>query len=147
MGVIYKQYAILGIKINKEDIKRVVSEAIYEERPRYDTRTGEKTHLEKVLVREEEEVYEFMGVSSPCFYELYEELCKAFREDLDVELTGGYNDEECIYIGKKLGVNTGGYSLDGLEGELSLDDLVDLDSKVYKILSQESKLYFWTYCG
>lgn len=146
MGVSYIQYAILGIKINKEDIKKVLSEAVYELQPRYDTKTGKEIGKERVLVKEKEEVYEFKGVKNSYFYELEYDLEKGFP-DLDVLTTGGYNDEECIYIGKSLKMNSNDYTFDGMDGEISVKKIMELEKEVSRILDEEVQLYFWTYCG
>ena len=146
MGISYVQKSILGVKINKEDIRTVLSDAVYEEQSRYDSKTGQETHKEKVLVKGKEEIYEFMGVKNSYFYELDYDLEKAFP-DLDVLTTGGYNDEECIYIGKSLNMNSNDYTFDGMDGEITIKKLMELEKEVSIILGQEVKLYFWTYCG
>ena len=61
MSVNFYQRCIVGFVLD-QDICSLEQEAIYKSEDRYDTITGEVTHQEEILVREEQTLYKFQGL-------------------------------------------------------------------------------------
>jgi len=51
MGVSYSCHAIVGVKLEIKDVRKTVSEPVYEYQNRYDVKTGEVVGTEKVLLK------------------------------------------------------------------------------------------------
>lgn len=141
MGLDIHQHAIVGVKLSIKDIKKVISPAIYEDQPRYDTKTGELKRHERVLVKEEKSVY----VVGP--YE-FEKPWSINFNDLDVEYL-----EDDIYIGlKALGEDERDTNTEFLSGSISLMKLesvmVEVKNKFFHLglndLANKVQLHFFT---
>lgn len=143
MGVNYCQYCILGIKVKIANLKHIISPAEYADQARYDTRTGKQISTERVLVKEEDYEYRFMGYSgdSDLFYTLPD----------DLGLGGGVDqDGEFFYMGYKIGDDTDYGRVEMLCGSLSLDDIQEKISELAPILNvdlEQIQLHFFSYEG
>jgi len=120
MSTTYYSKIIIGCKIPIKDIRVTVSEAIYEKPQRYNTKTGEKSWVETVCVKEA--LYEYR-VGTYCFEDVYDFERKYSNFISGEILTNDY------YIGNffTLDGDSGFYSP---EGELSLPKLQEIFSKV-----------------
>jgi hypothetical protein len=139
MGINYRQSCILGICLERNDIKRVISPEKYRDEPRFDPRTGKQTHTERVFEKYEECVYEIMGVE-------YEDFYSIEIEDLDVS----FSDEEEVYIGKRLGNTLDCGRVDLLNESHSFTEIQDMAKEVSEKLRvplEELELHFVTSVG
>lgn len=148
MGLDIYQNAIAGVKLSLEDIKKVISPAIYENQPRYDTKTGELKRHERVLVKEEKSVYK---VGPYEFKNLWD--IQFFKKD-NYKLYVNTKDD-FIYIGLEVPIgldeNAG---IDGeiLNGSISLMKLesvmVEVKNKLFDLglrdLESKVELHFFT---
>lgn len=116
MGVNYDQKCILGWAFERDDVEKEIRQAEYEQQPRYDTKTGEVTHHESVLVKARDYVLELAGEKADCMWELSEAVAKKF--DLQVD-----RDAETFYIGISLGDPFDMGRVELLNGTVCLDDL------------------------
>ena len=152
MGVDYYQKAIVGVKLSVKDLKKVVSPAIYEDQPRYDTKTGKVKGHERVLVKQEQSVYAI----GP--YEFKDQYSIQFnKHELYVDLRDeGNTSDEVIYIGltapidmdKDMGVD--GEFLDGSISLSGLSDAIDEVREKFRELElydlmKDVELHFYTY--
>jgi hypothetical protein len=143
MSVNFTQKCIIGIKLSREDVINVVSEPIYETQSRYDIKTGKETSKSKVLVKEGEESFDFMGYSSYDLYELGEVISS--NTDLNCITCG---EEEYLYIGKKIGDNHDYGRADLIEGSISSYNAISAIQDVRNIFpSYEVSLHFITHVG
>lgn len=141
MGLDIYQHAIVGVKLSVKGLKKVISPAVYEDRARYNIKTGQVQKLEEVLVKEEKSVY----VIGP--YEFDEPWSINFNE-LDVE-----HLEDDIYIGlKALGEDERCANAQFLNGSVSLMQLesimVEVKNKLFHLglndLASKVQLHFFT---
>ncbi len=139
MGVNYRQSCILGIRLEIDDIKKVVSPAKHRDEPRFDPRTGKQTHTERIIEKDEECVYEIMGVE-------YEDFYSIEIEDLDVS----FSDDDEVYIGKQLGDTLDCGRVDLLTGSHSFTEIQDMAKEVSDKLQvplEEIGIHFITSVG
>lgn len=135
MGVYFKQHAILGFEIKHKDSKVIISDAVYEEQARYDTKTGKQTHTEKVLVKEAEYKYVYRDLEEECFYYLANKLEDKYKEysfisviDIDDSILVGFNlNEKQLDYGRAC----------LLETEIDFDDLLDRTYALMNIFPDE----------
>lgn len=148
MGLDIHQHAIVGIKLSSEDIKKVISPAIYEDQPRYDTKTGELKRYERVLVKEEKSVFAI----GP--YEFRDQWSINFKKD-NKQVLGVRLLEGNIYIGLDLPISKAVdvYAMgDYLNGSISLMKLesvmVEVENKLFNLglsdLANKVQLHFFT---
>lgn len=116
MGVNYSQTCILGWVFDSDDVEREVSPAKYEQQARYDTKTGEVSHYDNVLVKARDYALELAGEKADCIWELSEAVAKKFGLQCAT-------DEDTFYIGIKLGEQTDYGRADLLDDTVCLDDL------------------------
>lgn len=145
MGIDYDQKCMVGFYVLVPDIKQVISEAIYENQNRYNTKTGKLIRTEKVLVKEADIKYVFMGKKEEDWTVLMEDLADelgldCFVEDYDYS-TGGF----CIgtFIGDK---NSMGH-VDFLTGEVDIAHIVSLQEKIQSKCGQKVSLHFLSQVG
>lgn len=142
MGIDYRQYCIIGIKVPIDDLKVVTSSAVYEEQNRYDPKTGKVKGTERVLVKDEESHYKWDGK----VYEEYDDLCQI---EFDKSIgTGTYFIDNHIYFGYLVDADEDCGRVDLIEEELTLEfiqeqfDLVGKRFPDYPV-----KMYFVSYVG
>lgn len=128
MGVVYHAKMFIGCEIPIEDTRTTVSEAIYENQNRYDTRTGKVSSVERVCVKEP--VYKY-------------DLGKKFSDDA-YSLEGKHSDIiECVhyqgifYVGYFL-EEEGDYGFYSPEDELSLSEIQEIFSAVTSEMEEMS---------
>jgi len=111
MGINYRQSCILGICLEEDEIKKVISPAKYRDEPRFDPRTGKQTHTERILEKYEEYVYEVFNVQ-------YQDLYGIQVHGLDTVV----DNDEVLYIGIHIGDHFDGGRADLLQGSFSLSE-------------------------
>lgn len=140
MGVNYRQYCVIGIKIPIEDIKVVTSPAVYEEQNRYDSKTGKVKGTERVLVKHEQSHYKWDGK----VYEEYDDL-RYIKYDGSIKT---YDTDKHIYFGYFIDANEDCGKADLIDDKLTLEfiqeqfDLVGKRFPGYPV-----KMYFVSYAG
>ena len=141
MGVDYTQYCILGIRLDVDDIKIVTDEEVYEDQPRYNTKTGEMTKMVSILVKEEQYHYEYAGFTDECLWDLGEQIEKKL-DDENISVQHGGEYDSSIYIGKKIGESSEGYcKADLLDGSIDLEDLfLDAEKMAVELEVDPSKI-------
>lgn len=140
MGVNYRQYCVIGIKISIEDIKVVTSPAVYEEQNRYDSKTGKVKGTVRVLVKHEQSHYKWDGK----VYEEYDDL-RYIKYDGSIKT---YGTDKHIYFGYFIDANEDCGNVDLIEDELTLEfiqEQFDLVSKRFP--DYPVKMYFVSYAG
>ena len=80
MGVDYVQNCVFGFAVKAEDLVVELSPEIVEEQPRYDTRTGQVSHYEKVIVKQSEEVYRFEDLEDEELYVLAKKISEKYPD-------------------------------------------------------------------
>jgi hypothetical protein len=146
MGVNFQQKCIVGIEVPLSDITVVVAEATYEDQNRYNPKTGKITGTERVLVRESELKYVFMGRESDYWQGMIENL--ADELDLDSYIQEGNSDDEAYFcIGKFVGDERDMGRVDLLEGSVEISYLVKLMSELKDILPGNISLHFLSSAG
>lgn len=141
MGIFYQQYIIIGIEVVAERYKKVLSEAVYEEQPRYDTKTGKQTHTEKVLVKQEQYCYNGFGVSHEEFVEFLELAAKKLNVDCV------YIDQDTGCLGKNIGDDEDFGRVVLVDGKISWENLQSMFAEVQSKFGERVKLYFASYIG
>jgi hypothetical protein len=145
MGVNYTQNCILGFCIDADEVKEILAPAEYDEQPRYNPRTGEQTHTERVLVRQEQIVYKWGGLENEFFYELAEDISNKY--DLDFV----YDDSTAtLFLGEMIGERTDCGRVDLLEDSISLATLQQLADDLKKRLPEyqdKIELHFVCHVG
>lgn len=145
MGINVTQKMIIGIALDSDECHYQKSPAVYDEQPRYDTKTGVQTHTERVLVKEEETYFKFRDVveENEGFHYFIEVVGTKYNLDVAVD-----EESEIGYIGYNCGLNNGSYSFDLLEGSLSIDDINDNVTALKEIfLDEEIGIHFVGYVG
>ena len=120
MGVNYYQYGIVGFTTTQGDCKKVISPAQYKEEDRYDTKTGNKTHTENILVKHEESIYKLEGEEFTDFWDILDS--NNFDTIYD-------NQGDVLFVGKALYTEDYG-KVNLLEGSYSLQDLKNMFEEV-----------------
>lgn len=129
MGVNFTQYCILGLEVDCDELKVVTSPEKYESQPRYNTKTGEITHRECVVIQEEQSHYEFLGCVDECIYELGLQLEDMYDIDFIYD-----NDCNVMYLGKKLGDEYDCGRVDLLSGYENIPTVVEWSKELAKTL-------------
>ena len=144
MGVNYDQYCLVGIEVEEESCRKVLKPAEYETQNRYNPRTGEVTHQEKVLVREEEYVYEFNGKEyDDYFYSFVESVASENDLRCAVDQESGFG-----VVGFSLGDSTDYGRADLLTGSESIKRVLDLVDRLKEIFpDHEVSIHFVTNVG
>lgn len=145
MGVNYDQKCMIGLRVDIDDIKVVISEAVYEDQNRYDSRTGKVTHVEKVLVEEERSRYEFMGEAHGEWEVLGYNVARKLKLQCYTEY-GYYDQDKFFCIGEFIGESDDCGNVDLLSGELSLSEISEIFERVGNILGPVS-LHFLNSVG
>lgn len=147
MGVNYSQYCIYGIEIARRDYERVVADPLYEEQNRYNPKTGEITHKEKVLVSDKQVQYQYDDVEAGDWYD-FKELLREKFQNLDYVETCYDEDSQAIYFGFEVGEKEDLGRVDLINGYVSLNGLKSYDAELReKIPDGVFKLYFCTDVG
>lgn len=139
MSTNYEQKCMVGIKFSVEKITHVVSEAIYEDQIRYDSRTGKVTGTEKVLVKRAELKYVFHGEGDD-----WRTLAESFADELGLDF---FAEDDYFYIGEFVGDEYGMGNIDLLTGSFAISDIVGLFAKVKAHIMGDVKLHFLTSVG
>jgi hypothetical protein len=139
VSVNFTQKVLVGVSLSLLEIERVISEAVYENQPNYDTKTGKKIGENKVLVKEAESVYDFGKFRC-------EDL-----EDLVSEIEEGYGltaffDNDFLYVGEEIGESEDYDRVDLRSGEIDLEELMDIFARVGKQIDNP-KLIFMSIVG
>jgi hypothetical protein len=144
MGVNYQQKCMVGIEIPLSDITIVVSEAVYEDQNRYNPKTGKITGTEKVLVKEEELKYVFMGKESTDWYSMIENLADELGIDSYIQDTDDGYGYFCLgtFIGDEHDMGRA----DLLEGSVPISHLVKLMTELKETLG-DVQLHFLSSAG
>lgn len=119
MSVNYEQYCIIGIELRGDIIEEVISEPVYEEQSRYDSKTGKETHKENVLVKQGETKYVFGNYSSDYLYDLGECLEEVFGLEAVLD-----QENDVLYLGFRIGEEQNFGRVDLLVDEIEIEDLV-----------------------
>jgi len=143
MGVNYTQHCMLGFYLDADDITVIRQPAVYDEQPRYDTRTGKQTHTEKVLVKQEEAVYQFEDLEDEWLEELGEQIADKYGVCCIVD-----QDHEFVCVGIDVAESADYGRVDLLNDDVSLETLMlwadDLKEQFPKY---EIGLHFFSYVG
>ena len=123
MGVNFTQHCILGLQVEADDILVVTQPAKYEEHPRYNTVNGKVTHMQKVLVQDEQAYYKFLGCQNESLWELGEDIAEKYGLDFTC-------DEETLSIGISIGENQDCGRVDLIEGSEPIEYLHDVAIEV-----------------
>ena len=151
MGVDYNQYCYVGFTVDANDLRVVVSPEVVEWRNRYDPITGEITHQEKVVVKDEVAVYKFYDV-------LLDEDDVNSIGDISSEIEEKYevschydSEEEVLLVGIDISsdLKHDRYSRVSLfDGEVSIEELNNLRKEVQdKFPDREVSLVFYSHVG
>ena len=145
MGINVTQKAILGIELTHDECYHQKSPAIYDKQPRYDSKTGVQTHTENVLVKEEQHCFQFGDIIEEDEYFSYFIENVADANGLEYACD---DENDTGYIGYDLGLNSGSYKFDLLDGSLSLD-WVNEKAKELQLFfpNREIGLHFVGYVG
>jgi len=137
MGTNYNQYCIVGIKLHADDIRHVVSPDEFEEQPRYDTKTGKVSHLEKVLVKKESVImkYRDFQIDYDSIFEFGEELVLHYKESLPELTYVSDQDNDYVVIGLFLLSSESYGRVELLEGSSSISEIQELATQVANALN------------
>jgi len=145
MGVDYNQYCYVGFKVDIEDLEVVVTPEVTEDQPQYDTKTGEITHYDTVVIKDEESHYKFYDL----ILEDADDMTYDIEERYDVSCHHDY-DEETLLVGVEIGqeLKEGWSRINLLDGEFSFDELNEIKNKVQeKFPDREISLVFYSHVG
>jgi hypothetical protein len=144
---------MVGIEVALSDITVVVAEATYEDQNRYNPKTGKITGTKRVLVRESELKYVFMGKESKYWQGMIEDLAEELGLDSYIQ-EGNFDGEESFCIGTFIGdehdISIGSSSLgrvDLLEGSVEIGYLVKLMTELKDKLPGDISLHFLSSAG
>ena len=151
MGVDYNQYCYVGFTLDANDLRVVVSPEVVEYQNRYDPKTGEITHQEEVVVKDEIAVYKFYDILiddedvddlSDIVYEIEERYEVSCHYD---------SDEEVLLVGIDISsdLKPDEYSkISLLDGEVSIEELNNLKKEIQdKFPDREISLVFYSHVG
>ena len=150
MGVDYVQNCIFGFAVKAEDLLVELSPEITEKQPRYDTRTGKVSHYENVVVKQSEEVYRFEDLEDEGIHTLANLIYKKYP---DLECHVGSDDDyrpSGIYIGYKLGCRENDWGACLLDGEVSMDELLNMKNSLvekFPDFKDRIKIHFFWWAG
>lgn len=125
MGVNYDCNVVCGIRLDREELKVILSPAVYEDQPRYDTRTGKVIKTEKVLVKQEKHIYKFGEFEDEDFYDLTNNI--AVSKGLDMFYG---QDHEYTVVGQELFEQKDCGKLSAPEGECSEGEISDIFKEI-----------------
>ena len=145
MGVNYRQKCMVGIEVALSDITVVVSEAVYEDQNRYNPKTGKITGTERVLVKEEELKYVFMGEESDDWYCMIENIAEELGIDSCIQEDD--DGDAYFYIGTLVGDEQDMGRADLLTGSVEISYLVKLMTELKDKLPGDISLHFLSSAG
>ena len=145
MGVNYRQKCMVGIEVALSDITVVVSEAVYEDQNRYNPKTGKITGTERVLVKEEELKYVFMGEESDDWYCMIENIAEELG--IDSYIQEGDDGDAYFCIGTFVGDEQDMGRADLLTGSVEISYLVKLMTELKDKLPGDISLHFLSSAG
>ena len=145
MGVNFRQKCMVGIEVPLSDITVVVAEATYEDQNRYNPKTGKITGTERVLVRESELKYVFMGKEYDDYHSLIGDLVDELELDSYIEDEDDGNGY--FYIGTFIGDERDMGRVDLLEGSVEISYLVKLMTELKDKLPGDISLHFLSSVG
>ena len=140
MGVNFRQKCMVGIEVALSDITVVVSEAVYEDQNRYNPKTGKITGTERVLVKEEELKYVFMGEESDDWYCMIENIAEELG--IDSYIQEGDDGDAYFCIGTFVGDEQDMGRADLLTGSVEISYLVKLMTELKDKLPGDISLHF-----
>jgi hypothetical protein len=146
MGVNYQQKCMVGIEVPLSDITVMVAEATYEDQNRYNPKTGKITGTERVLVRESELKYVFMGKESKYWQGMIEDLAEELGLDSYIQ-EGNFYGWESFCIGTFIGDERDMGRVDLLEGSVEISYLVKLMTELKDKLPGDISLHFLSSAG
>ena len=150
MGVDYIQNCVFGFAVKAEDLLVELSPEITEEQPRYDTRTGQVSHYEKVIVKQSEEVYRFEDLEDEELYVLAKKIGEKYPDFEAQVYTDDNYDEVGIYVGYKLGERANDWGTCLLDGEVSMDELLNMKNSLannFPEFQDKIKIHFFWWAG
>jgi len=118
MGVNFTQSCILGWSFNRGQVEKELCPPEYTEQSRYDTKTGEETHKERVLIKEREYILECAGERHEEMYELAAIVADKFGLSYIMDFEEGE-----FFIGITLGDDFDYGRVELLIGDVQLDEL------------------------
>lgn len=145
MGVNFHQKCMVGIEVALSDITVVVSEAVYEDQNRYNPKTGKITGTERVLVKEEELKYVFMGEESDDWYCMIENIAEELG--IDSYIQEGDDVDAYFCIGTFVGDEQDMGRADLLTGSVEISYLVKLMTELKDKLPGDISLHFLSSAG
>jgi hypothetical protein len=142
MSCNFTQICIVGIAIEEDNAKVILSEAIYEDQPVYDTRTGKVLKTQRVTVKDEESHYAFDGETGYDLWTLGESLAKKY----DISYT--VDDDKCLYLGYKIGDQEDCGRVDLLTGYVNVSEIRSNQIAIESIFPDyEAAVFFVTHVG
>jgi hypothetical protein len=145
MGVNYTQHCMLGFYLDADDITVIRQPAIYDEQPRYDTRTGKQTHTEKVLVKQEEAVYQFEDLEDEYLEELGEQIADKYGVGCRVD-----QEYEFLCVGIDVAESADYGRVDLLNDDIDIKSLLQEAEELKEKFPQykdQIGLHFFSYVG
>jgi hypothetical protein len=136
---------MVGVEVAVADITIVVAEATYEDQNRYNPKTGKITGTERVLVRESELKYVFMGKEYDDYHSLIGDLVDELELDSYIEDEDDGNGY--FYIGTFIGDERDMGRVDLLEGSVEISYLVKLMTELKDKLPGDISLHFLSSAG
>jgi hypothetical protein len=133
MGTYYTQHAIYGVEINSEEFKRTASPAEYREEPRFDTKTGLQTHVERILVKREVVEYQYGDISSDCEYDFIEKLINEYSGALDTIWVHGGN----LFVGRRIGEKGNGWCVNLIDTSVKLNEIEKIHLELIKLFKSQ----------
>ena len=146
MGVNYRQKCMVGIEVALSDITVVVAEATYEDQNRYNPKTGKITGTERVLVKEAELKYVFMGKESDDWHNIPRELASELGLEYHIGY-GHYGEDEYFCIGTFVGDEQDMGNVDMLTGSVEISYIVKLAEELKSKLPGDISLHFLSSAG
>ena len=143
MGTNYGQTCMVGVRFERDDLKKIISPAEYRDEPRYDTRTGKQIRTERILVKREDFVYEVLGVE-------YDDLSEVEIDGLDCRENSDPDERDGFFIGIEIGDDYDCGRVDLLQGSVSLKEISEKAKTVSEKLNvpiEDIGVHFITYVG
>lgn len=128
MGWNIKQHMVVGVELEVDDIEVEVSPEIVEQQARYNTRTGEITHYETVVVKRRETTYRFLDKDFDDLEDLWG-IC----EELGLQCHIDWSDN-LVVIGKDVFTTDDLGRVDLCVGSTGLEHLTKMFDEVSAIL-------------
>lgn len=143
MGTNYGQTCMVGVRFEPDDLKKIISPEEYRDEPRYDTRTGKQIRTERILVKEEDFVYEVLGVE-------YDDLGEVEIDGLCCAENFDPNERDGFFIGIEIGDEYDCGRVDLLQGSISLLEISEkakIVSEKLNVPIEDIGVHFITYVG